>query len=189
MPQLIFLPARLQGLCRIKPFFSSDARGYFLKSFERGVFHAHGIAMDIHESFETCSHQGVLRGLHFQRQAPQAKLVRALQGRIFDVAVDLRRGSDTFGQWEGFMLDDDEHDALYIPAGFAHGFLVVSATAHVSYQCSGAYLAHEDAGIVWNDPDIGIRWPLHLVDGTVLSARDQALPGLAECIRARQLPL
>ena len=184
MPQFTFLPARLKGLCRIRPLFTRDERGYFLKSFERDVFREQGIDIDIQESFETLSHKGVLRGLHFQRKAPQAKLIRALHGRIFDVAVDLRRDSDTFGQWEGFMLDDEEHCTLYIPPGFAHGFLVVSERARVSYHCAGAYLAQEDTGILWKDPDIGVAWPLHLVDSVTLSPRDQALPNLS----AQQLP-
>lgn len=188
MPKFTFLPTRIKGLCRVRPFFTQDARGYFLKSFERDAFRAQGIDMDIQESFETWSRKGVLRGLHFQSKAPQAKLIRALQGRIFDVTVDLRRGSDTFGQWEGFMLDDEERCALYIPPGFAHGFLVVSEKAQVSYQCAGAYLAREDTGVVWNDPDICVQWPLHLVDGIVLSPRDQSLPSLRECIRAQRIP-
>lgn len=186
MPRLAFFPARIKGLCLIKPFFAQDERGYFLKSFERDAFLAHGIDMDIQESFETWSHKGVLRGMHFQRKAPQGKLIRALKGRIFDVAADLRQGSDTFGQWEGFMLDDEERCSLYIPPGFAHGFLVVSETAQVSYQCAGAYLEQEDTGIIWNDPDISIQWPLHMVDSLVVSPRDRGLPSLREFLQAQQ---
>lgn len=189
MGQFTFLPARLEGLYRIEPFFVGDERGCFVKSFERDVFREHGLDLELQESFETFSRKGVLRGLHFQRKAPQGKLVRALQGRIFDVAVDLRRDSDTFGQWEGFMLDDEEHSTVYIPPGFAHGFLVVSETAQVSYQCTGAFLPREDAGVIWSDPDLGVSWPLDLVDGVVLSPRDQTLPSLEECIRTLQLPL
>ena len=187
MSEFTFLPTCIDGLCRIRPFFTHDTRGSFLKGFERDVFRAHGIDMDIQESFETSSRKGVLRGLHFQTKAPQAKLIRALQGRVFDVAVDLRQGSDTFAQWEGCMLDDEEHCAFYIPPGFAHGFLVVSDMAQVSYQCAGKYLPEEDTGIIWNDPDIGVGWPLQWVDGVVLSPRDQGLPSLRDHLREQRI--
>lgn len=179
---------RLSGLRRIEPFYSQDERGYFLKSYERDIFCAEGIIMQIHESFESYSEKGVLRGMHFQTKAPQAKLVSCLKGHIFDVAVDLRRKSPSFGQWQGFYLDDTEHTALYIPAGFAHGFLVLSQGARVSYQCDGAYLPGEDTGIIWNDADLGISWPLDLVENIRLSPRDQMLPTLQECIRLQALP-
>lgn len=179
---------RLSGLRRIEPFYLQDDRGYFLKSFERDVFCAEGITMHIQESFESYSVKGVLRGMHFQTKAPQAKLISCLDGYIFDVAVDLRPGSETFGRWESFYLSGAEHNALYLPAGFAHGFLVLSQAARVSYQCDGVYLPGEDTGIIWNDTDLGIGWPLDLVDGVRLSPRDQALPTLGECIRLHALP-
>ncbi|MEL7609235.1 MAG: dTDP-4-dehydrorhamnose 3,5-epimerase [Bacillota bacterium] len=183
-----FLPGRLAGVCSVLPFYAGDCRGYFLKGYERDEFLKAGIDLWVQESFETFSANGVLRGLHFQRKAPQAKLVRVLQGTVFDVAVDLRRDSATFGQWEGYFLDDREHRALYIPPGFAHGFLVVSESARVNYQCAGAYRADSDAGIVWNDPEVGVAWPLHLVKEVILSPRDQGLPGLRECVRMQGLP-
>ncbi len=188
MRRFTFRPARLKGLCLILPFYTEDDRGYFVKRFERGIFRWEGIDMQVQESFETLSEKGVLRGLHFQTKAPQAKLISCLEGCVFDVAVDLRRGSQTFGQWEGFYLNDEEHNSLYIPAGFAHGFLVISERARVSYQCDGQYLAEADTGIIWNDADVSIDWPLDLTDEVRLSPRDGSLPTLQECIRLQALP-
>lgn len=144
--------------------------------------------MQVQEIFETRSEKGVLRGLHFQTKAPQAKLISCIEGCIFDVAVDLRRSSRTFGQWEGFYLKDEERSSLYIPPGFAHGFLVISARARVAYLCDGPYLAGADTGIIWNDADVNIAWPLDGVDEVSLSPRDRNLPTLQECIRLQALP-
>ena len=188
MREFTFRPGRLKGLCLILPFYTQDDRGYFLKRFERDIFLSKGVDMQVQEIFETGSEKGVLRGLHFQTKAPQAKLISCLEGRVFDVAVDLRRGSRTFGQWEGFYLSDEEHNSLYIPPGFAHGFLVMSQRARVSYQCDGPYLAEEDTGIIWNDADVNIDWPLDLTDEVRLSPRDRELPTLQECIRLQTLP-
>lgn len=188
MRDFLVQPARLAGLSLVWPFYKADDRGYFLKRFERTVFEANGIDLHVDEVFESHSEKGVLRGMHFQTLSPQAKLVSCPAGCIFDVAVDLRRNSPTFGQWEGFYLDDDEHCSLYLPAGFAHGFLVVSESARVLYQCDGAYQSGSDTGICWNDADVNIRWPLHLVGQLRLSPRDEALPSLQDCIRANALP-
>ncbi len=188
MKELTIQPTRLNGLRLIYPFYTQDDRGFFIKRFEKDLFRSNGIDVQIQECFESQSHKGVLRGMHFQSKAPQAKLISCLEGRVFDVAVDLRRSSSTFGEWEGIYLDDVEHQSLYLPAGFAHGFLVVSAAARVSYLCHGTYLAKEDTGIVWNDADIKIDWPLHLVDEVRLSPRDQGLFTLKECIKAQALP-
>lgn len=188
MKELTIQAARLNGLQLISPFYSEDDRGFFIKWFEKDFFRSNGLEFQIQESFESHSLKGVLRGMHFQSKAPQAKLISCLQGRVFDVAVDLRRSSKTFGEWEGIYLDDVTHQSLYIPPGFAHGFLVVSETALVSYQCHGRYLAKEDTGILWNDTDINIQWPLHLVDEVHLSPRDQTLFTLKECQTADALP-
>lgn len=188
MEQFIFQPARLKGLCLVSPFYTQDDRGYFLKRFERDLFYSHGIDMQVQESIESRSKKGVLRGLHFQTKAPQAKLISCLEGHIFDVAVDLRHDSQTFGQWEGFYLKAEEQRSFYIPAGFAHGFLVLSETARVSYQCDRPYLAVADTGIIWNDADVKIDWPLSLVGEVSLSPKDQKLPTLQECIRLQALP-
>lgn len=181
MQNFDFLPTQISGLYLIKPFYIKDERGYFSKNFEKDIFHKMGINMDIQESIESKSHKGVLRGLHFQKKEPQAKLVRAVSGKIFDVAVDLRYGSETFGKWQGFVLDDENKYELYIPCGFAHGFLVLSDIAIVNYHCAGKYIQSEDHGIVWNDPDINIKWPN--CKNIKLSPRDSSLPTLKEFVK------
>ncbi|WP_099203839.1 dTDP-4-dehydrorhamnose 3,5-epimerase [Scatolibacter rhodanostii] len=188
MRELTIQETRLKGLRLISPFYNQDDRGFFIKRFEKDIFKSKGIDIQIQECFESQSHKGVLRGMHFQSKEPQAKLISCLEGRIFDVALDLRRHSKTFGEWEGFYLDNVENQSLYIPAGFAHGYLVLSPTARVSYQCHGRYLAESDTGIIWNDTDIDIKWPLHLVDEVQLSPRDQKFFTLKECEKAQVLP-
>lgn len=183
MTGFTFEQAGIQGMYRIWPSYTQDDRGYFIKTFERDVFAENGIDMPVHESIDSFSYKGVLRGLHFQTTQPQAKLVHVLQGQVFDVALDLRRESSTFAQWEGVMLDDQQHCMGYIPAGCAHGYLVVSKTALVSYRCCGKYSTQTDTGIIWNDPELTIQWPLHMVDRVVLSARDQKLPTLREYLK------
>ena len=175
-----FEPGKLDGVKIVYPFYIRDERGYFLKSFERDVFRANGIDFDVHEDFESSSRKGVVRGLHFQSREPQSKLVRAVRGKIFDVVVDLRPQSATFGKWEGVYLDSEIQNALLIPAGFAHGFMVVSENALVSYKCCGKYLKEYDAGIIWNDPDIGIDWPYSQVGEITVSYRDRNFRGFAD---------
>lgn len=164
---------KLQGLRLIRPFFVEDNRGYFCKTFVCGLFSQYGLRGDIGECFETFSTQCVVRGLHFQTTLPQVKLVRAVSGEIFDVAVDLRKGSPTYGQYEAVHLSDENRHMLYIPQGFAHGFSVISDEALVSYQCFGAYDADSDTGIVWNDETIGIPWPISKTP--IVSGRDANL--------------
>ena len=148
----------IEGLKIINPFYLEDERGYFLKSFEKDVFKEFGLENEIYEDFESYSKKSVIRGLHFQLKHPQVKLVRCVMGHIFDVAVDLRKDSKTFGQWQGFDLSDKNTKSLYIPKGFAHGFLVLSDYAIVSYKCVGKFLSEYDSGIVWNDKDLNIAW-------------------------------
>ncbi|WRS26215.1 dTDP-4-dehydrorhamnose 3,5-epimerase [Oscillospiraceae bacterium MB08-C2-2] len=180
MPPISFEKGRLPGVYLITAFFSEDERGYFQKGFERRIFAQSGAAMVLSETFETFSRHGVVRGLHFQHRAPQAKLVRVLQGRIFDVAVDIRKSSPTFGQWEGYELSYDNRLSLYIPPGFAHGFLVLSQKALVGYQCAGDFLPEADTGIRWDDPELGIEWPLEQVEQVILSQRDLELQSFRE---------
>lgn len=149
---------QLEGLKLITPFYIEDSRGYFLKSLERDIFKAWGLDADIQEDFETYSRKGVIRGLHFQTQHPQIKIVRVLKGTVHDVVVDLRKGSKSFGRYAEVMLDDKAHSILWIPAGFAHGFEVLSEDAVVSYKCVGKYSKGHDTGICWNDKDISVRW-------------------------------
>lgn len=174
----------IDKLCVITPFFIEDERGHLLKNYERNIFKQHGIQTDLSETFESYSKKGVLRGMHFQVEKPQSKLVRCTQGEIFDVAVDLRKGSNTFGQWRHAILSATNSNSFYIPAGFAHGFLTLSENALVSYMCSGDYLKNSDTGIYWKDPDIDIRWPLEkLGNEVIVSDRDQTLLSLAQFVK------
>lgn len=174
---LTYRNGKIDGLKIITPFFVEDERGYFLKNVEKDIFAQFGIDMDIYEEFETYSKHGVIRGLHFQTHNPQGKLVSALKGTIMDVAVDLRKGSLTFGQWESVYLSDQNHELFWIPAGFAHGFEVLSEDALVSYKCVGKYYSEYDTGIRWNDTDIGVKWN---VDRPVLSVKDAGLMDFKE---------
>lgn len=169
----------LPGLIRITPFYAGDRRGWFMKSFEKGIFKEYGISCAPFEAFYTQSCKGVLRGLHFQRRHSQDKLVRVLAGEVFDVAVDLRPRSPTFGKWQGFRLSAENRHMLYIPKEFAHGFLVLSNEAVVHYLCGDQYDPSSEDGILWNDPELSIDWPLE--KGTVpdLSNRDRAFQSFA----------
>jgi len=174
-----FEKTRLAGLWLIKPFIAPDERGCLIKDYSVKAFADHGLAHELKEVFYTTSRRGVLRGLHFQREKQQAKLVRCLGGKIYDVAVDLRAASPTFGQWQGFCLSEENSEELYVPEGFGHGFLALEPSM-VSYKCSEAFYAEYDDGIIWNDADIKIDWPLDLVEGLILSRKDQALPSFAQ---------
>ncbi len=171
---------KISGLKIITPFYVEDNRGYFLKNVEKDIFNQFGIKMDIYEEFETYSKKNVIRGLHFQTCNPQGKLVSAIKGMILDVAVDLRKNSPTFGQWEGVLLSEKNHEAFWIPAGFAHGFKVISEDALVSYKCVGKFLAEYDTGIRWNDSDIGIDWG---IDAPIVSTKDAGLMSLEEFVK------
>ena len=175
MRNFFFEGSNLPGLKIISPFYAEDHRGYFLKSFEKEIFSQNGIEYDIFEDFESFSIRGVIRGLHFQTNRPQAKLVRAIAGEIYDVAVDLRQDSATFGQWEGFILSDKNKKTILIPQGFAHGFLVLSETALVSYKCAGKFSRETDSGIVWNDRDLDIQWPIEGNMKVIISEKDANL--------------
>lgn len=165
----------IDGLAVIYPFFVEDERGFFVKNFERDIFRTFGLENEIQEEFTSRSKKNVVRGLHFQTREPQVKIVSVAAGRIFDVAVDLRRGSATFGQYESRELSDENHEIFYIPRGFAHGFLVLSDFAVVSYMCVGKYFGEYDTGIVWDDPDIAIGWPVQNKEDIIVSPRDRAL--------------
>jgi dTDP-4-dehydrorhamnose 3,5-epimerase len=155
-----------------------DDRGFFLETYRMSSFAANGISNVFVQDNLSCSFHGVLRGLHYQNHPKaQGKLVMVLQGEIFDVAVDIRKGSPTFGRWVGMTLSADSYRMLYVPIGFAHGFCVVSEEAVVSYKATEEYAPHLERGIAWNDPDIGVHWP---VTTPILSARDAQLPLLRE---------
>lgn len=172
----------LEGVVLIEPPVHGDERGFFMESWRSTSYQKAGLPPLMHQSNYSRSRRGILRGLHYQHPQPQGKLVSVLEGEIFDVAVDIRLGSPTFGQWTGATLSAENHKQLYIPEDFAHGFCVTSDTALVHYMCTSEFAAEFDAAIAWNDPDIGIDWPI--TDCTV-SAKDAAAPGLLSISNAR----
>lgn len=174
----------LDGVLIIEPKVFGDDRGFFYESYNQKRFHAAGISTQFVQSNVSRSAQGVLRGLHYQWPNPQGKLVSVLEGEVYDVAVDIRQGSPSFGQWVGVMLSADSKRHFWIPEGFAHGFCVVSDFATFTYQCTSLYDQNADAGILWNDADIGIDWP---VSAPLLSEKDTKTPRLKDA-HADRLP-
>lgn len=172
----------LKGAYLIKPFVAYDDRGYFLKDYSKEVFEDNGIFHDLKEVFYTNSKKGVVRAIHFQRVKEQAKLVRCVSGKVYDVIVDLRKDSPTFGKWRGFFLSEENKEQLFIPEHFGHGYLVIEPSV-VSYKCGEKFYGEYDDGIMWNDPDIGIEWPLELVNNEIiLSDKDKNLSSLKDLI-------
>ncbi|MEM7479704.1 MAG: dTDP-4-dehydrorhamnose 3,5-epimerase [Acidobacteriota bacterium] len=167
----------LEGVLLFEPLVHGDERGFFLETYHRDKYAAAGLAAAFVQDNHSKSGPHILRGLHAQRCFPQGKLVRAVEGEVFDVAVDIRRDSPTFAQWYGATLSDSNFRQLYIPPGFAHGFCVVSPSAQVEYKCTELYRADDEIGIRWDDPDIAIDWP---IEHPVLSAKDRDAPTLAE---------
>lgn len=167
------LNLRLQGLKLIKPKVFKDHRGFFLETFQQSSYDNVGIETIFLQDNHSYSHRGCVRGMHFQSFPGQAKLVRVAVGRIYDVAVDIRPDSATYGEWEGVILDDQSHHQLFIPVGFAHGFCVLSEEAHVLYKVSNPYNAQSEKGFRWDDPTINIKWP---VENPIVSERDQQAP-------------
>jgi dTDP-4-dehydrorhamnose 3,5-epimerase len=150
----------LPGVVVLEPKWFGDKRGFFLETYRDDVFEEAGISTNFVQDNHSRSTRGVLRGLHYQLVQPQGKLVRVAAGSVFDVAVDVRRGSPTFGDWFGTTLDDENMRMMYVPPGFAHGFVVLSETADFIYKCTDYYHPESEQGILWNDPDIGIKWPI-----------------------------
>lgn len=149
----------IEGLCRITPAVHGDSRGYFMETYNQNDMHEVGLDYNFVQHNQSMSTKGVLRGLHFQKQFPQTKLVRVIKGEVFDVAVDLRAGSDTYGKWHGEVLTEENKHQFLIPKGFAHGFLVLSDMAEFCYLCDDFYHPNDEGGLAWNDPEIGIVWP------------------------------
>jgi len=176
----LFEKTNMNGVCLIDPFSVEDERGSFVKNFEKEVFFQNGLDIDIFENIESFSWKNVIRGLHFQTNEPQAKLVRVITGEIFDVIVDLRADSKTFGKWERFYLTEKNRKTLFIPKGFAHGFSVLSESSIVSYKCVGKYHKGSDSGIVWNDKDLSINWG---IDTPIVSERDRTLLTLRDFVK------
>ncbi|HEU5142126.1 MAG TPA: dTDP-4-dehydrorhamnose 3,5-epimerase [Solirubrobacterales bacterium] len=171
------LPTKLEGVVLLEPQVHGDERGFMVETYRRDAWAELGVDAEFVQHNHSRSVQGTLRGLHFQTEPGQAKLVRCPRGRILDVAVDLRRGSPTYGQWEGHVLDDERHRQLYVPVGFGHGFAVLSEVADVAYQLSSLYDPATESGIAWDDPEVGVEWQ---VDEPRLSERDKSAPRLAE---------
>lgn len=167
----------LPGVLIIEPKAFGDARGFFLETFQSERYAKEGITLPFVQDNHSRSQRGVLRGLHLQRNRPQGKLVSVSRGSVFDVAVDIDPQSATFGQYVGIELSDDNHLQLWIPPGYAHGFCVLSEVADFQYKCTDFYYPEDEAGIIWNDPDVNIAWPL---DNPLLSEKDQKLPRLRE---------
>ena len=180
-------PTAIEGVLVLEPRVFGDARGFFMESYNRRSFgQATGLDIDFVQDNHSRSRKGVLRGLHYQLQQPQGKLVRVTQGCVFDVVVDIRRGSPSFGQWVGVELSADNHRQLWMPAGLAHGFVVLSESADFLYKTTDYYAPEHERSIAWDDPRIGIEWPLsaHDIAAPVLSDKDRAAPLLEQA----QLP-
>jgi len=171
------LETKLDGLVLVEPEVHGDQRGFMVETYRRDAWEELGIDVEFVQHNHSRSLQGTLRGIHFQTEPGQAKLVRCSRGQVFDVAVDLRRNSPTFGQWEGHLLDDEAHRQLFVPVGFGHGFAVLSEVADVTYLLSSAYDPATESGIAWDDPEVGVKWPL---SEPLLSERDRTAPKFGE---------
>lgn len=176
MGQIKVTKCPIEGLYVIEPTVHGDSRGYFMETYNQNDMREAGLNMNFVQDNQSMSVKGVLRGLHFQKQYPQGKLVRVISGRVFDVAVDLRKGSETYGKWHGVELTAENKKQFYISEGFAHGFLVLSDTAEFCYKCTDFYHPGDEGGLAWNDPAIGIDWmDVHGVYGGTASAKGYAL--------------
>jgi dTDP-4-dehydrorhamnose 3,5-epimerase len=174
-----FVRTELPGVIVLEPDVHRDERGFFLETYHAGKYREGGIEGPFVQDNHSRSIAGTVRGLHLQVSRPQGKLVRVIEGEIFDVAVDVRRGSPTFGRWVGVTISADNFRQCYVPQGFAHGFCVVSPVAQVEYKCTDVYDPQSEIGVAWNDPAIGITWP---ITEPVLSARDRRHPPLAQLL-------
>ncbi len=199
MGQIKVTPCGIEGLYIIEPTVHGDSRGYFMETYSQRDMRENGLDMVFVQDNQSMSRKGVLRGLHFQINHPQGKLVRAIRGTVFDVAVDLRAGSSTFGRWFGVILSEENKKQFYVSEGFAHGYLVLSDVAEFCYKTTDFYHPGDEGGLAWNDPAVGVVWPgvtgtyrgsasaegFVLQDGTPLqlNARDQGWPNLSEAVR------
>lgn len=167
-----FIDTSIDGVKIIDVNTFGDNRGYFMEIYKKSDFHAGGITVDFVQDNQSSSVKGVLRGLHFQIEHPQSKLVRVVSGEVFDVAVDLRKGSPTYGKWESVILSAENKRQFFIPRGFAHGFLVLSDLAEFCYKCDDVYHPNDEGGLLWSDPEVGIAWP-EVAGGLILSEKDK----------------
>ena len=175
-----FTPTSIEGVTIVDVKSYGDERGYFMETYKRPDFVAGGIDCDFVQDNQSRSTRGVLRGLHFQIEHPQSKLVRVVEGEVFDVAVDLRPGSPTFGQWEGVVLSAENRRQFFVPRGFAHGFYVMSETATFCYKCADVYHPNDEGGLMWDDPSIAVAWPVPDGEGPVLSEKDGLHPSFEQ---------
>ncbi len=177
-----FEELEMKGAYKVTPFFAADVRGGFLKDYSKEVFEQNGIHHDLKEVFYTISHKGVIRAMHFQRVKQQAKLVRCVVGKVYDVIIDLRKGSPTFGKWQGFYLTQDNMVELLVPEGFGHGYLVLEDSI-VSYKCGEKFYGEYDGGVKFDDEDMGIVWPYEEIGGKeniIIAEKDKNLPTFKE---------
>ena len=183
MGKITVTPCDIEGLYVIEPTVFKDERGYFVETYNQNDMKEAGLDMVFVQDNQSMSTRGVLRGLHFQKQFPQGKLVRVVRGKVFDVAVDLRSDSKTYGKWFGVELSAENMKQFYIPEGFAHGFLVLSDEAEFCYKCTDFYHPGDEGGLAWNDPEIGVEWPL--VEGVdlIMSEKDQKWKGLKDTFK------
>lgn len=175
-----FTPCKIKDVILIEPVVYGDSRGFFMESWNLAKFTQAGITDQFVQQNHSRSKRGTLRGLHYQINKPQGKLVRVTRGEVFDVAVDVRKGSSTFGKWHGQLLSEENNLMMWVPEGFAHGFLVLSESADFQYSCSDLYSASDERSILWNDPEIGIDWPIPEGLELLLSEKDKCAKLLAE---------
>lgn len=180
MSKIKVTPCDIEGLYIIEPKVFSDERGYFMETYHQQEMEEAGICVQFVQDNQSMSTKGVLRGLHFQKQYPQGKLVRVVRGRVFDVAVDLRKDSKTFGTWFGLELSAENKKQFYIPEGFAHGFLVLSEEAEFCYKCTDFYHPNDEGGIAWNDEELNIAWPIEEGMELMISEKDKNWKPLSE---------
>ena len=180
MGQFKFTDTKIEGMFIVEPAVFEDNRGYFMETYNYNDFKEAGYDLTFVQDNQSKSSKGVLRGLHLQLNYPQGKLVRVIKGEVFDVGVDLRKDSPTYGEWVGVVLSAENNKQLFVPEGFAHGFLVLSDEAEFVYKCTEFYHGEDEGGIIWNDPDIGIEWPLDDIDEVVLSDKDKLWKSLKE---------
>lgn len=183
MGKITVTPCDIEGLYVIEPTVFKDERGYFVETYNQNDMKEAGLDMVFVQDNQSMSTRGVLRGLHFQKQFPQGKLVRVVRGKVFDVAVDLRSDSKTYGKWFGVELSAENMKQFYIPEGFAHGFLVLSDEAEFCYKCTDFYHPGDEGGLAWDDPEIGVEWPLEEGVDLIISEKDQKWKGLKDTFK------
>ncbi len=173
MGKFNFVETYIEGLFIIQPTIFFDNRGFFLESYNYKIFKENGLDMVFVQENHSKSKKGVLRGIHFQNKYPQGKLIRVIKGKVFDVAVDLRKNSITYGKWYGLILSEENKIQFYVPSGFGHGFLVLSDEAEFLYKCTEYYHPEDENGILWNDPELNITWPIENINEIILSEKDK----------------